>query len=152
MPVWKLVTELLVIRRDGMAFFASVSANPRSFTDPAVQAKAKKVQRQTHELTARVVVSSRQWAHDHGFKESANGNIISTADPRMRTALAFILWIAFGAYSVTWLIVALASDPTWWWFAPIYGDIKIFEASVWWGLFHIGIIPAVIVVGLFMWD
>jgi hypothetical protein len=63
----------------------------------------------------------------------------------MRAALAFVLWIGFLAYSVTWLVVAIVSDPTWWWFAPVYGDIKIFQESVPWGLFHVGLLPAMLV-------
>ena len=68
----------------------------------------------------------------------------------MRAALGFGMWIAFAAYSIAWLIVAVASDPTWWWFVPIYGDIQIFQESIWWGFFHVGILPAAIVVGLIM--
>lgn len=70
----------------------------------------------------------------------------------MRAALAFVLWLAFVAYSITWLVVAVASDPTWWWFVPIYGDIQIFQESVWWGLFHLGVLPLVVLVGVAMSD
>jgi hypothetical protein len=59
-----------------------------------------------------------------------------------------IAWLLFVAYCITWMVVAFASDPTWWWFVPVYGDYKIFQASVWWGLFHVGTIPALIVVGV----
>jgi len=70
----------------------------------------------------------------------------------VRTAISFAVWIGIVVYSVAWLIVAFASDPTWWWFVPIYGDIQIFQESVWWGLFHIALFPLVIVAGLVMED
>jgi len=44
--------------------------------------------------------------------------------------------------------VAVASDPTWWWFVPIYGDVKIFQESVAWGLFHVGVIPVMVIAGV----
>ena len=65
----------------------------------------------------------------------------------MRAFLATVAWFAFAGYCIAWLIVAFASNPTWWWFAPIYGDIKIFQASVWWELFHIAGLPLVFAVG-----
>lgn len=68
----------------------------------------------------------------------------------MRSALAAVLYIAVIAYSVAWLIVAIASDPTWWWFVPIYGDVQIFQESVWWGLFHLGVLPFVIILAVVM--
>lgn len=68
-----------------------------------------------------------------------------TAD--VRAALQFAAWLAIVAYSVAWLIVAVASDPTWWWFVPIYGDVKIFQESIAWGFFHVGLIPAVFIAG-----
>lgn len=58
----------------------------------------------------------------------------------MPTALASF---AVLAYSIVWLVVAVQSDPTWWWFVPVYGDIYIFQESVWWGLFHVGILPLI---------
>lgn len=65
----------------------------------------------------------------------------------MRAALGIVFWIAFVVYSIAWLVVAIASDPTWWWFVPIYGDIQIFQESVWWGLFHVGVLPALLLAG-----
>lgn len=70
----------------------------------------------------------------------------------MGTVLAAVAWLGFAAYSVVWLIVAFASDPTWWWFVPIYGDIKIFQESVWWGLFHIATLPLILLVGAIVQD
>lgn len=70
----------------------------------------------------------------------------------MRATLAFVLWVAFVGYSIAWLVVAIASDPTWWWFVPIYGDVQIFQESVGWGLFHVGLLPAAIAVGIVMGD
>lgn len=71
----------------------------------------------------------------------------------MRAALRFVLWIVVVVYSIAWFVVAIASDPTWWWFVPVYGDIQIFQESVWWGLFHVvGILPLVIVAGVVMED
>jgi hypothetical protein len=68
----------------------------------------------------------------------------------MRAGIGAVLWFGFAAYCIAWVIVAFASDPTWWWFIPIYGDIKIFSESVWWGLFHIGVLPALFLVGAIM--
>lgn len=70
----------------------------------------------------------------------------------MRALLVAVAWLGFAAYSVAWFVVALASNPTWWWFVPIYGDIKIFQASVWWELFHVGLVPLVILVGAIIED
>jgi hypothetical protein len=60
-----------------------------------------------------------------------------------------VVWLFFFTYCCLWLVVAVASDPTWWWFVPIFGTIKIFEESVWWGLFCVGILPAGWIAGLF---
>jgi hypothetical protein len=66
----------------------------------------------------------------------------------MRSVVALIGFSGFVAYCITWLIVAVASNPTWWWFVPIYGDIRIFQASVWWGLFHLSSLPAMFLAAL----
>jgi hypothetical protein len=66
--------------------------------------------------------------------------------------LATVVSIGIIGYSIAWLIVALASDPTWWWFVPIYGDIQIFQESLWYGLFHIGIFPFVLIAGALFSD
>jgi hypothetical protein len=68
----------------------------------------------------------------------------------MRTTVAAVAWFGFAAYSIAWLVVALTSDPAWWWFMPVYGDIKIFQASLWWELFHVGVFPLLILVGAIM--
>lgn len=69
-----------------------------------------------------------------------------------RGALAAVGFIGFFAYCIVWLVVAVASDPTWWWFVPIYGDIQIFQESVWWGLFHVGTLPILLLSSLLMGD
>jgi hypothetical protein len=66
--------------------------------------------------------------------------------------LGGVLWIAVVVYSIAWVVVAFASDPTWWWFVPIYGEIKIFQASFWWGIFCVGIFPLAILAGVVMDD
>lgn len=70
----------------------------------------------------------------------------------MRGILLGAFYLGFITYSIAWLIVALASDPTWWWFVPIYGDFKIFQASVWYELFHVGVLPLVLVGGALLED
>lgn len=60
-----------------------------------------------------------------------------------KPVLVSVVWAIFIAYSAAWLIIAFASNPTWWWFVPIYGDFKIFQASVWWGMFHVLSLPAI---------
>ena len=69
-----------------------------------------------------------------------------------RGALAAVGFIGFFAYCIAWLVVAVASDPTWWWFVPIYGDIHIFQESVWWGLFHVCTLPVLLLSSLLMGD
>jgi hypothetical protein len=69
-----------------------------------------------------------------------------------RTVVGIIAWVGFLAICILWLIVAINSDPTWWWFVPIYGDIKIFGESVWYGLFHVSLLPAALIAGLMMSD
>ena len=66
----------------------------------------------------------------------------------MRACLTPIFYLIFLGYGVFWLVVAFKSDPTWWWFVPIYGNYKIFGESVWWGLFSIAVFPIVIVGGI----
>lgn len=70
----------------------------------------------------------------------------------LRGVLAPVAFVGFLAYAITWLVVAYQSDPTWWWFVPVYGTIKIFHESVWWGIFDVGILPAVFVAGALMGD
>lgn len=143
----------MAIRRDGLAFYSQTFANPESLQDPAVQDESEEWGRKTVEINARLEESSSQWMRDHGFEETDDGNfIIDCLRSLVRAALGFVLWIGVVAYSITWLVVAIASDPTWWWFVPIYGDIQIFQESVWWGVFHAGIFPLVIIAGIVMED
>jgi hypothetical protein len=67
----------------------------------------------------------------------------------MTSVVSVTVWVLFIGYCFAWLIVAIASNPTWWWFVPVYGEYKIFQQSVWWGVFCVGILPAMFVVGLF---
>ena len=63
--------------------------------------------------------------------------------------------VGFVGYGVVYFVVAVQSDPTWWWFVPVLGDYLIFRESVWWGLFavagYIAVMPAALVWGFSEW-
>lgn len=70
-------------------------------------------------------------------------------DP-MRAAAVAIGFLVGVAYSVTYFVLAFASDATtwWWWFVPIYGTFRIFQASVLLGMAHVGVLPLFVLAGL----
>lgn len=82
------------------------------------------------------------------MKQASSGP--SDSGVRLKWDSFFLLFIGIVVYAFAWIIVAWQSDPTWWWYVPVYGAIQIFGESVWWGLFHVGILPAVILVGLLL--
>lgn len=67
----------------------------------------------------------------------------------MAALLTPVVFLAVAAYSISYLIVAFASESTvwWWWFVPVYGTIKIFGAGVLLGIFHVGILFVVFLGG-----
>lgn len=68
----------------------------------------------------------------------------------MRTAAVAVGFLVVVAYSVAYFVLAFASDSTawWWWFVPVYGTVRIFQASVLLGFAHVGTLPAVVLAGL----
>lgn len=75
--------------------------------------------------------------------------MIGEVAERLRPLVVLVAFLSIIGYSIAYLAVAFTNDATkwWWWFVPIYGSIRIFEASVAWGLFHVGILPATWIAG-----
>ena len=60
-----------------------------------------------------------------------------------------MVYLAVLGYSIAYLVLAFATDTSWWWwFVPFYGTFRIFSASVWLGIAHVGILPAALVSAL----
>ena len=65
-----------------------------------------------------------------------------------RATTATLAIVGFLAYGIVWIVIAIASDPTWWWFVPVYGAIQIFQESTGWGIYHVSPLAALWIAGL----
>jgi hypothetical protein len=61
----------------------------------------------------------------------------------------FTLWAICSLYGASIALVTVLDDATvWWmWFVPVYGNVRIFQESLWLGLYSVVERPLVLVLG-----